>query len=458
LIHKSVLNSINNVSNYSGISYKEITEVRSKNNNPAYSDSREPAFSSPSFIKIYKNISFSGINDSKECFKIEQGELTKEEEEIVNKLIKDPSQGELLGSGDKGSVYKVSTPTRQFVVKIATTIKADDENDLKREIAALQKIPESVTNSGGQDFIASGRTSNGNMVIISSLVDGEIPSVTANPTKKIPDIQKNPLTIQQISSLMDSILEHDKAGLWHNDLNPKNILTTKEGKAQIIDYGCAWEFSPLTSTESRYPSNVAPSSLISFENKALMPYFMDIYEKDNNNAEKIKAFFTEYLKLRANFHGKRAEFMKDQVTKLDGQEKENAQKRIEYEELLSEVLKNPSKDIIDLEAAKFQITSTREQAFVDNWYGLRDQATSEFNEMYKYVNDYSAKIDEKIEELSPDKKTLKKYLNYEKDFAQTYSNLYENGEDYGIKDRNVNPNNIKPIINFTKIISTPIQC
>lgn len=384
-------------------------------------------FISPKRTDRNSCISFSGFKN------LDEGSLlTSDQKEEIDKFLNNPVELEKsrIGKGDRGDVFKLRVLGQDIILKKSHSIgNLIDDEEFNKESKALKKIrnlPNSILNSSeSQRLIASGTTDEGNKFIISTFVNGE---KTNSKT--------NPLTMVQIKSMMDKLLELDKTGTWYNDFNPNNWLTTKND-AQIIDYGCSWDFSPLKGEEDRYPSNVAPSNLIAFQDKGLIPCLVDFYEQKEKSPEEIKDMFKDYLMLRSDFHKERSEFMKN--SGLSGQEIDT---RISYEELLSKILKEPSEDVVDLEAAKAQITYTQQMAYVDNWYGdnkdiYRDahnqtynKARYEFKAVPKYTKRYQDMIEHTLKHIDEkdfsdknySKEELKEYLNYEKDFVNTYYN------------------------------------
>src|SRR5271155_673396 len=141
-----------------------------------------------------------------------------------------------LGVGGMGEVYRArdSRLNRDVAIKVlrqdsTTGASADLRSRFEREARAVAALnhPNIVSVF---DFGIDGDS----QYIVSELIDGEsLRHVIAGkpvPTRKLIDI-----AVQ----IGDGLAAAHAAGIVHRDLQPENILLTKDGRAKILDFGLA---------------------------------------------------------------------------------------------------------------------------------------------------------------------------------------------------------------------------
>lgn len=271
---------------------------------------------------VYRGKLPDGLADKIDRF--EEGKNDNEDNETIH-----------LGEGMFATVYKfVGEP---YVIKesLPDNIAKIKNNNFSKEAEMLEKVSSVPTS---QKLVAQVKTEKDNYYLISTLVQG---------TK--PDPLTNPLSKMHLSSIFKNLRKLDELGIYHNDLNTGNCLIHSDGSAGIIDYQFATEFSPTaTSTndkELNFPYYMIPANAQMFEMSNL-PYYLNKYPSDTDHQE-VKAFYKKYLTEKSKYHKERFEIYKKQPWIHSD--------ALRYEYLQGKVLKNPSDDIVKLQAEKLQI-------------------------------------------------------------------------------------------------------
>ena len=303
--------------------------------------------------------------------KIIDGKVSTEIKAMIDKLNRHPEQFKVLGSGVFGRVYLIDG-LKDYPEGIAVKVsymnskQPDKEGyvrigaDFKEEAAILKQLPESLTNS--PNFLAHLQKGDKYFLIMTLKKGSQVPK----------NIKYND---DQFNDIFNTMLELDKLGIIHGDIGPRNMLIDKS-HLNIIDYGSAKNFDPLkyeeNSNKFHSPYFCYPSNLQSFERtlvKAIEPnpifltrIFSNTSIYKNIKSKQARNYFTQYLKHRAVYHEKRAEFIESQ---LESQKLQLTQEQIdflkkakEFESIQAAVLKNPSDEVINIEALKMQLEST----------------------------------------------------------------------------------------------------
>ena len=247
--------------------------------------------------------------------------------DLVSNVIKESEP--LSNGGLKGIVYKFEHKGETLVAKVARS----QEHSFAREKEVLEKIPQELNSS--QRLVDYYQNEEGKDILITTFVEGE----------------KGVLrTKEQFDDIFNSVLNMDKSGVLHNDLNMGNCLF-KDGKAKIIDFGEGSIFKLGDESSELYPNFVSQSNVINLEQNGIP----DCIKAWNKEGSDTKGLFTDYLKSKASFYDKHASMLENAT---NGQQSEN----LEYERVLSRVLKSPSDAVVENEARRMDILSTFEQA------------------------------------------------------------------------------------------------
>ena len=195
--------------------------------------------------------------------------------------------------------------------------------------------------SRSQKLVALVRTERGNNYLISTYISG---------TKPHP--RENPFNTQQLKSFLDLFLELDTRGIYHGDLNAGNCIVLKhKNDGALIDYQFARKFSyPDSHTNDEYinfPSFVIPANAQMFEHANLCFYIEKMYSGE-------KDFFRNYLSLKSDYHDRRRVVFANLGSTSPA---------IRYEYLLNKFLKNPTDDILALQALKLQTLYSFREAY-----------------------------------------------------------------------------------------------
>lgn len=293
-------------------------------------------FNSPMFTSKVKSVNYGALSD-----------LYKDK---VDKFDDgDRSETKYLGSGLFASVFKFKDSN--YVIKKFN--KDVSKSDCYQEARMLEKVG---SISGSQQLVAEVTTEKGIDYLISTLVKGDDP-----------DPFENPFTQQALKTFTNTLFELDKKGIYHNDLNSGNCKVDPEtGRIGLLDYQFAMEIDMSSARKEEtlqnltFPECTIPANMQMFEMATLATY---IKKLSPSQAEK---FFKEYLSVKGEYHSKRYHYYKS--LKAPYLTPEN----IKYERLMSQVLRKPKPEIVDIYAKKLEVMHSFRKAF-----GITDENTRE---------------------------------------------------------------------------------
>ncbi len=294
------------------------------------------------------NISFKSVYFEDFNYKFQPVRTRLQQE--VEKFASSGSNVSELGSGKFGDTYRFkAADLRNYVIKRS---KKSYKDDYEQEYRNLVQVP--TDRIGGQAGVA--RVFNydtSEYYLISTMAEG----------KEVSSF--NRYTDRHLKSLFDKMFELDKVGIYHGDLNGKNILLTNSGDINFIDY--QWTqildnksdfFSKVKSDKISLPVNHFPENAQMFE-MATMPYYI---ESIGSKKEK-EDFLRMYLKNKAEYHSKRYDYIKQATRRSPYIFGNNAREAIETELAKSKIYKNPSDNVLRIELKKLQFLSDYRDAF-----------------------------------------------------------------------------------------------
>ncbi len=322
-----------------------------------------------------------------------------------------------MGEGIGGETYKFNHPKlANIVIKRNKTGYSDD---YAKEYKNLALIPTHII--GGQEAVA--RVNNlGEHYLISTLVPGKCVS------------RDNRYTEQHLKNLFNKMFELDKLGIYHGDLNGKNILLNSDNTVNFIDYQWTEKIAEMNFFDSHksqkclLPLSEFPENAQMFE-MASMPWYMDSFD---TVAEK-ENFLKTYLKVKAKYHEKRYDYIKKITQNWPyPSEKSRIKQSLDSEQAKAEIYKNPDSDILKLEMKKLQFLSDYRDAYshVDPNLPGRNilAAPASYLCSISSVQDYRKEID-KLLSLSFSK-TKNDYLKSMAEYGEYwYQNLTSYTED-----------------------------
>ena len=253
-----------------------------------------------------------------------------------------------LGEGIGGETFKFNHPRLANIV--IKRNKSGYTDDYAKEYKNLAAVPTEII--GGQEAVA--RVNNiGDHYLISTLVPGKCVS------------RENRYTEQHLVDLFNKMFELDKLGIYHGDLNGKNILLSSNGTVNFIDYQWTEKIAKMNffdnekSQKCLLPLSEFPENAQMFE-MASMPWYMDSFD---TVAEKEK-FLKTYLKVKSNYHAKRYDYIK-KITRNWPYSGELAriQQALQAENAKAIIYRNPDSDVLKLEMKKVQFLSDYRDAY-----------------------------------------------------------------------------------------------
>lgn len=313
----------------------EVTPILNHQiNNQKYSFQKKKQLS-------FKGSYFENFNDKYDSIKT----ILRNE---IDEFINNGANVTKLGEGVGGETYRFNHP--QLGNLVIKKNKAGYYEDYSKEYNNLSLIP--TDKVGGQEAVA--RVQNfGEHYLISTLVPGKYVSKT------------NRYTEEHLNTLFDKMFELDKLGIYHGDLNGKNILIDKDGSVNFIDYQWTKKINKVNFFDNQKSQNILlplsefPENAQMFE-MATMPWYLDSFDRP---AEK-EQFLKTYLNIKSNYHKKRYDYIK-KITKNwpYPAEKEYIKEALESENAKAAVYKKVDSNILNLEMKKFQFLSDYRQAY-----------------------------------------------------------------------------------------------
>lgn len=253
-----------------------------------------------------------------------------------------------LGEGVGGETFRFSSKLlRNFVIKVP---KSGYKDDYEKEYKNLMSLP--INKIGGQEAVARIYDSvKGCYGLVSSLVQGKTASMT------------NRYNTSYLKSLFTKMFELDKEGIYHGDLNGKNILLNND-QVNFIDYQWTQIVPKINIYDTEkvekmlLPKSVFPENAQMFE-MASIPYYIDSlwtsFGKEN--------FVKKYLQAKSEYHENRAKHIKHLEPNWFSSEKHLIRQSLREESAKAKIYRNPEDDIIKLELKKFQFLSDYRDAF-----------------------------------------------------------------------------------------------
>lgn len=266
----------------------------------------------------------------------------------VNEFINNGSNVTKLGEGIGGETYRFNHPKLSNIVIKKNKIGYNE--DYLKEYENLSLIPSNIV--GGQEPVA--RVENfGEHYLISTFVPGKCVS------------RHNRYTQEHLNTLFNKMFELDKLGIYHGDLNGKNILIGENGSVNFIDYQWTEKINKINFFDNQksqkilLPLSEFPENAQMFE-MASMPWYMESFDSP---AEK-EQFLKTYLDAKSNYHKMRYEYIK-KITKNwpYSSEKKYIDHSLASENAKAEIYKKVDNNILKLEMKKLQFLSDYRDAY-----------------------------------------------------------------------------------------------
>lgn len=309
---------------------KIVNSVTSSSNNKKYNTS-------------FKSVNFIEFNDKYRSLKNQvYSELSKFDSGIDN--------ASLLGEGKFGNAYRFkNSQLRNVVIKKS---KKEYKDNYELEYKNLVQVPNDKV--GGQAAIARAyNPATKEYYMLSTMAEG----------KEISNF--NRYTDNHLRSLFNKMFELDKLGIYHGDLNGKNILLTNSGDINFIDY--QWSqivpksnfFDSVKTEMLLLPASHFPENAQMFE-MATIPYYLESIGSQRDKEQFLKFYF----KNKAQYHLKRCQYIKKVTQNWPYfSELSNIRESIASEQAKANVYKNISDSILKLELKKFQFLSDYRDAY-----------------------------------------------------------------------------------------------
>ncbi|MEW5820484.1 MAG: hypothetical protein AB1782_09870 [Cyanobacteriota bacterium] len=278
-----------------------------------------------------------------------------------------------LGTGYQGKVFLI--PDLNITVKLSHTekkkgIPVDLNCNFENESNILKQMPLKGTHN--QKLVARLKIDDGLYALITTRVKG-IPLDSMHITK------------QQLNSLLNEMFVLDKARIMHCDLRDNNIMTN-DNQVGIIDFGSSFIFDQFVEPYNikygddfyQHPAFWPPSNVRFFDFHTILPTYFERTKSDGK--EKALGFFIDYLKLRSDYHSKRADLFYEEMSKgidnnkLTTEQCKQLKESIKYERLQAKIFRNPSKKMAELEISKIFMDYLDHKSLCASFDGLQIKA------------------------------------------------------------------------------------
>lgn len=356
---------------------------------------------------IYKKNALSNsthynTNFGSKVVKVIYGENNEMLNDKIDKFEQSKTNATQIGQGKFATVYRFNNT--------GEVIKSAYKTDIfTNEAKALSLLPKRLKNT--QQLISYVKTEDGNYHLISTFQDGQVPH---------PDNVR--WTNSHFHSLMDNIYKLDKSGINHMDLNRKNCLLESNGNVDFIDYQWAEPFNVLDKNPKMLRTKFElPSNILIFEKAGLTSYLAK-----TNDAEHRKETLKLYLQNKADFLERRRNYVLSQInTDSIPEETENA---IKYDKICSKVYRNPSDEVVDLEAKKLQfLYSHRQISTLIDPNLEKDAQIITVPTLYLYTLESTKDFINSAKELenSSTDDTMKTYAKYQQEYGDIYMRRFK---------------------------------
>lgn len=236
----------------------------------------------------------------------------------------------------------------------------------------------------------------------------------------------NPMEKKHLSSLFETMLKLDKNEIFHGDIDPSHIICSKDGKIALKYFKFAEEMpfaKPQTQWKGdkgnlkfKFPDFIAPSNALMFEHAGFFQYFDKLIKtKGDKGISKSEELFSHYVKKSATYHLKRASILS----------KKNAPENyVKYEKLAGKFLKDPSKDILKLQATKVQFLYGAREGFTHFDEYRRASTFPAYFSTLLQTQKFIIHADNMAQNAANPQ--LKEYLNIEKEIGHHWFNNTKN--------------------------------
>ena len=262
----------------------------------------------------------------------------------IKQFVKNGVNTDFIGSGVFSEVFRFNR-LRDFVIK-----RPFGNDTLAQEANALKEIPATLPNS--QQFVARAYDDDTyKYYLVSTMVDGDSPH---------PKLQ--PWTNKNLRSLFTGMLELDKAGLYHGDLNNGNLKINRYGDVNFIDF----QWGTITPKIRFYENNsdqIMPN-FIPIQNSQMfemaeVPYYL----KHVDDSRQGKKFLTDYLTEKSKYHKARLNNIYATTQNWPySSEISHIEKAKKFEAAQEEVFRSPTDKVLNLETLKIQFLSAFREA------------------------------------------------------------------------------------------------
>lgn len=266
----------------------------------------------------------------------------------TDEFIQSGGNATKLGEGIGGETYRFDHPhLNNIVIK---KNKTGYSEDYSKEYNNLTQIPTNIV--GGQEAVARVSDS-GEHYLISTLVPGKCVSKT------------NRYNDEHLRTLFNKMFELDKLGIYHGDLNGKNILIGPNGAVNFIDYQWTEKidkinfFDSAKSEKILMPISEFPENAQMFE-MASMPWYMESFETTSEKEQ----FLKKYIQAKSKYHEDRYEYIQKITQNWPySSEHESIKQSLASEKAKADIYKNPDKDVLRIEMKKIQFLSDYRDAY-----------------------------------------------------------------------------------------------
>ncbi len=288
-------------------------------------------------IAPIKNNFYNNVNFTSKVVEVGRGNVSPELKDAVDQFEEtNGANAKKLGSGLSAFAYRIKGT--DCVLKASKPGKARVINgDFSKEAKSLEMIPENFMNA--QRLIGNVRTEDNNWYLLSTFVGGDVPNGKTVKWDR-----------ESLKSLMDGLAELDINHVYHGDVSKSNCLITKDKQVNFLDFQYADKFDfygdeahRRNADRYKVPYFIAPSNLQMFEESNFATYLTEIDE------DEARSLFKTYLEEKSNYHEKRANAFQNQNARYE---------IVDYDRLMSRYLKNPTEEMITLQAQKLQILLT----------------------------------------------------------------------------------------------------
>lgn len=194
---------------------------------------------------------------------------------------------------------------------------------------------------------------------ISTTKDNNIRQIRYETKGDIADVKTNPIKYKHLRNLFKNLYFMDSAGIFHNDLDPSHIFFNDDGQVEFDCFRYSVNFRKNLDghLEGNNGSIRTPDFMFPSNEDTLKEHFLGGYVDKLDEDDRFY-FVKNYLINRSEYHQRRGDLLVNKGFKPNSE-------IVHFEDLQSEVFRNPSNQVVNYEIEKLDSYKLKREAFTE---------------------------------------------------------------------------------------------